>query len=276
LLVVLCLCRGWRTTHDGWLIGAWLVFALAVCAKLQSIVLLPVLFAVTIVHRKPAKALIAMAGCGLAVTALYSPFLLVHRWDYLERVFVRSFTRYGNTCVNGFNLWGLWVVRPSAERVLGLSYAHLGQLLYLGCVGWYCVWLARAVSARIGQETSRQLLLVAAYACVAPFMVLTGMHERYIAPAIVFLVMAACLDRRLWWLAVGFSVTYALNLLYVLWKSGPAPPEEWAIRDASKFALRVFSSLLNIALFGWLTVKLSALLVPGSSEQVGSSSVPSA
>jgi hypothetical protein len=118
-------------------------------------------------------------------------------------------------------------------------------------------------------------LLAAVYACVAPFMVLTRMHERYIAPAIAFLVVAACLDRRLRWLAVGFSVTYALNLLYVLRSLEPVPPEELAIRNASQFALRVFCSLLNITFFGWLTVKLPGLLVPGSSEQVASGSVPS-
>ena len=149
--------------------------------------------------------------------AMYTPFLLAKRWDYFQGVFIASFTSYPVTQANAFNFWALGPVVSSHAGIGGVSCARIGQVLYLASLAWLGWRFFRVGLPRNDpRESARMFLLVAAYVCVAPFMVLTGMHERYIAPAIAFLVLTACLDRRLWWLAVGFSVTYALNLFYVL------------------------------------------------------------
>lgn len=277
LLVILCLIEAVTTERDAWFWGAWAMAALAISQKLQGIMILPLLAVITLMRRRPAL----MIACGtvfLVVAAVtYTPFLLAKRWDYFQSVFIASFTSYPVIQANAFNFWALGPVVSSRAGIGGVSYAQIGQVLYLASLAWLGWWLFRVGLPRNDpRESARMVFLAAAYACVAPFMVLTGMHERYIAPAIAFLVVAACLDRRLWWLAVGFSVTYALNLFYVLWRLGTTTPEELAMHNASKFALRMYCSLLNIALFGWLTVKLSWLLAPGSSERVDSGSVPSA
>jgi Gpi18-like mannosyltransferase len=276
LLVILCLIQAVTTERDAWFWGAWAMAALAIGQKLQGIMVLPLLAVVTLMRRRAALAIACGTVFLLVVAVTYGPFLLAKRWDYFESVFVASFTWFPFTQINAFNFWALGYVASSHAGIGGVSYAQIGLVLYLASLTWLGWWLFRVGLPRNDpRESARMFLLAAVYACVAPFMVLTRMHERYIAPAIAFLVVAACLDRRLRWLAVGFSVTYALNLLYVLRSLEPVPPEELAIRNASQFALRVFCSLLNITFFGWLTVKLPGLLVPGSSEQVASGSVPS-
>jgi hypothetical protein len=109
-------------------------------------------------------------------------------------------------------------------------------------------------------------MIVAAYGCLAPFMLLTRMHERYLAYAIPACILAAMLDRRLRALMWGVSITYALNLLIVLLDFR----KPWAVFSPGETMLqsihvsfcvvRFFCSLLNVGLFVWLTFNLPQLL----------------
>ena len=103
------------------------------------------------------------------------------------------------------------------------------------------------------------------------------MHERYIATAIPLAVLAGFLDRRLMAVAIGFSLTYALNLLAV----GVHYWQPWDLSETSQYfepvrllfiVNRVFCSLLNVGLLIWLTVRLRDLLAtqPDSSSSSAS------
>lgn len=263
---VLCL---WRALCGKplWYSLAWVMYALAACYKLQSIILLPLLLIITWMRRTERLALIGPVVGFLCGLAIYSPFFLAGRLEYLEHVFVRSFTILTFTQSNAFNFWGLGNVKPVSDMVLGISYGRIGHVAYLATILWLFFALVRAGFRQDDRlDTLRRLFVAAAYACIAPFMVLTAMHERYIAPAIAFLVVGAFLDRRLRWLAIGFSVTYTLNLLYVL-RPSDLPPAELAIRNASNFAVRIFGAMLNSAMFIWMTVRLQSLLLPPAPER---------
>ncbi len=272
LLTVLGSVNAVVTGRDRWWVFAWIAWALAMGSKLQSIVIFPLLVVLTVLRAKPRAGGAAIIACALTFLALYAPFLFAHRLDYLERVFVRSFTRYAVTQSSAFNLWGLGYIVPSGTRVLGLiSYARIGQLLYGASVLWLCGCVVRCTRA---QNSAPQIwhshTVAAAYAGVSAFMVLTSMHERYIAPAVVFLVIGACLDKPMRWLLAGFSLTYTLNIFFVLRAHG-APAEQVPVLNASGAALRLFSSLLNAGMFGWFTVRLPQLLAaetPGMSPSI--------
>ena len=260
-LTAVCLGMTCGPRQDRWLVGAWLMFALAVCTKLQSIVMIPLLGVITLRRRNVAVAVAGVAIFALTVLTLYSPFLLAQRWDYFDFVFVRSFTEGRFTQINAFNFWGLGYVAPSTDKILGIiSCAHLGQLASAICTLWLCYWLLKDGGAQTKKdEALRSLVVAGAFACVMPFMLLTQMRERYIAPAIPLLVLAACLDRRLLGVCAGFSLTYTLNLLHVQ-RHIFGGPEEMAVVNASNFALRVFGCLLNIGLFAWFTYRLPVLV----------------
>lgn len=260
LLVVVCCAKAMVSHKRLWWVLAWMMGALAFGSKLQSIVILPLLAVWTVSRAKPRDAFLAVVAGALTLLALYAPFLLAHRWDYLDRVFVRSFTRYGFTQINAFNVWALGFTAPSGTTLLGLSYARLGQLGYLACLLWLCSLVFKASRSGPAEgELWRQCFVAGAYASVAPFMVLTAMHERYIAPAIAFLILAACVDRRLRWPAAGYSLTYALNMYYVL-RLINLPAEQLPAYNAGNFALRVFGSLFNVAMFVWFSARLPGLL----------------
>jgi len=262
-LTVVCLGMACGPRQDRWLVGAWLMFALAVCTKLQSIVMIPLLAVITLRRRNVAVAMAGVVIFALAVFALYSPFLMARSWDYFNFVFVKSFTEGRFTQLNAFNFWGLGYVAPSTNRILGIiSYGRLGQLAAAICTLWLCYWMLRDRGVQTKtDEALRSLVVAGAFACVMPFMLLTQMRERYIAPAIPLLVLAACLDRRLLWVCVGFSLTYTLNLLHVQ-RHIFAGPDEMAVVNASNFALRMFGCLVNIGLFVWFTYRLPVLVRP--------------
>jgi Gpi18-like mannosyltransferase len=257
---VLCLGMGWSGQTDGWLAAAWVIFGLGVCAKLQTILILPLLGWATLLRRKPGVIVGSMLAGLLTVVVLYSPFLLARRWDYFDHVFLKSFTFYNFTQVNAFSIWALGPVLPAKNKILGISYAQMGDFLALASLCWLLLVLTRNLQPDLRtRDNLRKLVVAGAYECLALFVLLTNMHERYIAPAIALLVLAGCLDRRLLWLAAGFSLTYTLNLLYVLWQTG-TPADGIAVRNACSFAIRVFGTLLNVGMVGWLTIYLPELL----------------
>ncbi len=104
------------------------------------------------------------------------------------------------------------------------------------------------------------------YLSVAPFLLLTRMHERYFAPAVALALLAGFLDNRLKSAGLGFSLTYAANMLAMgvgYWKPWSYVGDTAPFPEPVRLALiltRVFGSVLNVALFVCFTVKLRTLL----------------
>ena len=96
------------------------------------------------------------------------------------------------------------------DSVLAQTFSDFELIVapYFGIAQARAAWIAR-------QDAQRQFAMAAAYLCVTPFLLLTQMHERYIAPAIALAVSAGFLDRRLRVVAWGFSFTYTLNMIAV-------------------------------------------------------------
>jgi len=246
---------------------AWGTAGLAFCFKLQAGMLLPVLGVITLLTWKPGV-VIQSAVAFLAVVVLaYAPFLVGEHWMYLKRVFVNSFQSYPVTSANAYNLWGLSFQMPTSYHIAGITLESIGRMLYLGSMAWlvWQIWKQKVVQAT-DVDAIRRVAIVSAYSCMAPFVVLTRMHERYIAPAVALCILAGMLDRRLWVLMWGVSITYGLNLLSIIiqvwhpWEL--ANPGQTMLRDVhvSFVVVRIFCSLLNVGMFAWLVLRLPGLL----------------
>jgi hypothetical protein len=111
----------------------------------------------------------------------------------------------------------------------------------------------------------RQIAILSAYLCLAPFLLLTRMHERYLAPAVALALLAGFLDRRLIIVGCGVAVTYTLNMIGVLLMT-TKPWEALNINEAYTEPIRLafivnrfFCSVTNVLLFAWFTVRLRTL-----------------
>jgi hypothetical protein len=246
---------------------AWGAVGLAFCSKLQAGMLLPIMGLITLLTWKPWTIIRSAVAFLAVVGVIYAPFLVGEQLVYLKRVFVDSFQSYPVTSANAYNLWGLWFQMPTSHRVAGITLESIGRALYLGSMAWlvWQIWRHKVAQAT-GVDAFRRVAIVSAYGCLVPFVVLTRMHERYIAPAVALCILAGMLDRRLHPLMWGISITYGLNLLSIIiqtWQPWDlAAPSQTMLQSihVSFAVVRLFCSLLNIGLFAWLALRLPRLL----------------
>jgi Gpi18-like mannosyltransferase len=265
LLTVVLAGVAFERRRHSWLIAASIVFAIAFCTKLQAAMFLPALGAFLLLTKSPRTILIS-AVVFLVVTVLaYAPFLIKGRWDYLQRVFILSFQDYPMTHVNSYNAWSLWYQRPVTNHFLGVSLENIGRLSYLAVA---CFSIYALLTSKTSNATSagmRHIAILSAYLCLAPFLLLTRMHERYLAPAVALALLAGFLDRRLIIVGCGVAVTYTLNMIAILLmttKLWEALTVNEAYKEPVRLAFivnRIFCSVANVLLFGWFTLRLRTL-----------------
>jgi Gpi18-like mannosyltransferase len=265
LLTVILAGVAFEKRNHSWLIAASAVFAIAFCTKLQAAMFLPALAAFLLLTKSPRIILIS-AVVFLVVTVLaYVPFLLKGRWEYLQRVFILSFQDYPMTHVNSYNAWGLLYQMPVTNHFLGVSLENIGRLSYLAVA---CFSICALLTSRTSKATSvdmRQIAILSAYLCLAPFLLMTRMHERYLAPAVALALLAGFLDRRLIIVGCAVAVTYTMNMIGVLLMT-TKPWEAMGIDEAYTEPIRlafivnrIFCSVANVLLFGWFTLRLRTL-----------------
>lgn len=275
MLLSLLLCGlAFEKANNVWLILGTAVCALAFCTKLQAGMLVPVVGAFVLLTKQARVVVVTILVFCLVNVLFYVPFLLQGDWEYLRRVFFVSFEHGQLTHNNAYNAWALWFQIPNSTRVLGVSLGNIGRIAYLASAAFAVYALLTTRSAPDpGQGATRRFAILGAYLCVAPFVLLTQMHERYLATAIPLVVLAGFLDRRLMAVGIGFSLTYALNMLAI----GIHYWQPWDMSETSPYfepvrllfiVNRVFCSLLNVALFIWLTARLRGLLATSPGQEV--------
>jgi Gpi18-like mannosyltransferase len=114
---------------------------------------------------------------------------------------------YGS--VVAFNMWGtlqgFWV----SDQI-----RWLGVPLYVAGATAAAVALTAVAAWTWPRPSSRAVVLAAAVALLATFVLPTRIHERYLLPAVPFFAVAAATDRRMAGVYAGLSLVFALNLLY--------------------------------------------------------------
>lgn len=249
--------------RDLFWIGAWIFVGLGMTIKLQAAMALPLLGLLTLARGRLKTLMLGPLALLAVLAVIFAPFILGHQWLYLRRVFVDSFKSYPLTHVGAFNLWALWFQRPVSNRIAGITLESIGRGLFLASYLWLAwqVWRQK-VAQENGADAPRRIAIVSAYAFAAPFVLLTRMHERYLAPAIAVSILAGLLDRRMRGFMWGISLSYAVNLFVVLTASSwhVAGDENGRAIHATYCIVRLFCSLLTVGLFLWLTWQLPKLL----------------
>lgn len=187
----------------------WGLAALAVLVKPQALLLLPVLGGWALLKGKLADwARAAMAFAAIAVIAI-GPFQIGRPWNWIFTLYGSTLSYYHETSVNAFNLMALLggLRQSDTTVVLGFSiYAlGMGMLAALYCFIGYLLWR---------QATRRTLILAAFLALFGSFMVAARMHERYLYPALIFIVPLA-VDRAEPWSDLLIGVLAATSAAFL-------------------------------------------------------------
>ena len=167
-----------------------------------------------------------IVGLGFGALASIGVFVLVDlpfnvglpplpaRWTIFERVSY-ALNRHQSISANAFNLWGVFGKSSNLTSIVdaqtflaGISYQHWGDLLLGAAV--------LIVLTLFWIRPDRSMVLWGSLAItLSLFMFPTRIHERYLMPAVVLVVLVAAIAPSLRWVGIVMSLTYFANLVYV-------------------------------------------------------------
>ncbi|HXT34279.1 MAG TPA: glycosyltransferase 87 family protein [Chloroflexota bacterium] len=201
----------------------WCGIALAVSIVCKPTALVLVAPSVALLAaRRQYKASLAFCGGGILTSiAAFAPFVprgtnffqfIVHTYSFMAGEFPFL-------TVNAFNAWmldqGLLGLVPNSSTILGIDdhVVGWGMLILLSLVGCAALFLRLRASESI--QDRRILLPIASVLLVGFFMLLTGMHERHLLPALPMLALTCVFWPRYWVPYLWLSFSYFLNLRFV-------------------------------------------------------------
>ena len=143
--------------------------------------------------------------CGTIVPAFLDPF-----W-WLFDLYSRSILDYPYATANGFNFWTLagGQIQDDSLPFMGLTYQWWGNILFLISAAYVFFLIYK------GKGSGRAIIYGSYLMLFSAFMWMTRMHERYLLPAIIFIVLAAVYDRLHIPVAVLTSLCVFANQLVI-------------------------------------------------------------
>lgn len=219
------------------------LFTAAVLMKPQGIIFLPVL-CFELIRQKDLKNWLKAAAAGLATALLVIlPFAVHYDNWWIFRLYSQTIGEYPYASVNAFNLFSLLGANYKSYELpwMFLNY-HIWGLIFIVLVTAYS-WFIYVKGRNIALIPVAALMQIAGV-----FTLSTSMHERYLFPAAALAILAGIYlrDKRLFYLAVGFSTTIFINTQNILFGTMHGS------NFASDSPVMMITSLANILLLGYL------------------------
>lgn len=186
-----------------------LFFGLALLVKPQAIAIIPVFFLYLFKRFSPGNILRLSLPFLVSVTLVSWPFFLEKPLIGLVDLIKGTAGQYPYTSLFAYNFWGVvgfWI--KDSTTAVGVPYSWIGYVFL--AVFWMLVWYFYF-------KKKLSVYTLSALATLSFFFLPTKVHERYLYPAIIFLVFSAqTLKPRLILLFTGIlSLFHFLNLYYV-------------------------------------------------------------
>ena len=246
-------------------IAAGALFGLAILMKPQALMFGPLLAAAYFLElnkgnwKKQLLHMVLSVAAAVAVILLLAlPFGNGQGFGWLKEKYLGTATSYPYASVEAFNLFAL----------IGGNWRSIEEVPFLFSYEvWGYIGIALSVAASIflyhaGRKKGQKgiLLLAAAFLICALFTIGLYMHERYIFPALLLLLLAGLYynDRRLYITFLGFSVTVLMNVLCAF-----VIVDHQELRQSGYETLTRVGSLLNVLLFAYLCYAAYHIVIKG-------------
>ncbi len=208
---------------QGKTIPSYYVFALGILLKPQTLVFTPLLlygiyehvfhkdfnwkkFYTNLLH-----GLLAIAGMLLAAM----PYGL----DKVIKQYGSTLGSYPYISVNAYNFWSFWGLNWSSQekKFLFMTFAQLGTLLII------VLTILSAVLFLRRMKHPERFFLTGSFLIITMFMFSVRMHERYLFPGMILLLMSYVVSHKKIWLYsyFAFSFSHLLNVWHVLYHYDP-------------------------------------------------------
>ncbi len=189
---------------------SWALAALSVLIKPQGLMVVPVLGWWLLLEADYATWLrAAVVAIGTFIIGI-APFQIGHPWNWIIALYTSTAAYYHETSVNAFNFLALigGLRQQDSGTIAGISYFTLGMALLVPLYTFvaYILWRARNATA---------LFYAAFIALFGFFMFAPRMHERYLYPALVFVIPLALESSEMMVVFAVLTVTCLFNLAYI-------------------------------------------------------------
>ena len=199
--------------YNGKTLPSAIVYGLAVICKPQMLIFAPVYLFYTL-FRKDIKGLVLGVVCGLLTIMLVAtPYIQNFDYFWLIEKYKSTMDYYAYYTINAYNIWAMF-----GKNWGGLPAEGLGLFI----LNWFGPVLATAVCGFImwkGKEKNHVVFPAAAILMSTVYIFSVKMHERYLFPALIFLLLTYFFtkDRRFLYVSAGLSFVHYLNVAYVLY-----------------------------------------------------------
>jgi Gpi18-like mannosyltransferase len=196
------------------LLGAYMLYGVAIIIKPQALFLGPVYLFSAIAYRRVARVSLYIGAAVLGMLVLMFPFARGFDLIPVFRNMWGGLDMYNFGTVNAFNMWALagrnW--QPLDAMFLGISHGVWGVVIAVAIV-------LAVMAASAHDKSYRHFWLICAAVFILTFVFSVKMHERYMFPALLFTLLFAT-DVRRWYSYVLFGAVctaFFVNCLAVLY-----------------------------------------------------------
>lgn len=223
------------------------IFTCSVLMKPQGIIFLPVLFFHLVKERRPSLFIKSILSALITFVIVILPFSIGKNPIWIFKLYSSTISEYPYASVNGFNFFNLVGAnyKDTSLSFIILSYKTWGMaaIIAVTLFSWFSY-------AKIKRNDFAYLAAFLQITGVFTFS--TGMHERYLFPALALCTIAAIYikEKNFTLLCIGYTITIYFNIYAILFKES-----SMMTSSSSHSLLGDTISLLNLLLFIY-TVKL--------------------
>lgn len=190
-----------------------LAYSLAILIKPHSLALLPLIIFDNIKQLKTSRDLLKLAIIPIFIFLFSFPFFIRQPLAGLFELAIKAGNVYPYSSLFAFNFWslfGFW--EKDSLTFLNISYQAWGIILYLAAIS---ALVSPLIWVRLKDKF--YLYLVSAISFLIFFLFLTRMHERYLFPFFIFILIAAIIKKSKILLTTYIlgSIIHFVNLWYV-------------------------------------------------------------
>ncbi|MDR3598815.1 glycosyltransferase family 39 protein [Clostridium sp.] len=190
------------------------MFAVAVLMKPQGIIFFPILFFELVQERKIRNFIYAALSAVATCIIIIIPFAIKQESPiWIFNLYLNTIKEYPYASMNAFNLFSLLGAnfKKDTETLFLFNYHTIGMffIVIITCISWLIY---------IKGNNRKFIASIALLQIAGVFTFSSGMHERYLFPAVVLSVLAFVYlkDNRFIILSIGFSITTYVNILAIL------------------------------------------------------------
>lgn len=225
------------------------LLTVAVLTKFQAICIAPAVLPLLWSHRRNARLWWGLAPAAVLAVLLLLPYLTTGSLgSMIRQTYIQATTLYPYATFNGNNLWQLLGLNTRPDNIFllasglpaeGWRKLFTPKLLGIALFALWSLWITiSGFRARKIEVHWRNAVLSA----LGFFLLLPGMHERYLFPAVILalLGMARCATLRpaaLWLTTLSFA-----NMCFVLHPTGGALPSLFAALTLAFAVWALFSA----------------------------------